>query len=188
MTTPPIVRRMVKHDEVVEGEWVSFPGGELEGQKPKVMCPTCRARLRAEARAATPAVSRNEHRPSPICFECYRVDLARQRALHAARNLNSASETRFQGSLPFEPIDRARLVRLRAERATVRAAMNVGTARFVDKRRRAQIAARHVLERLAAGLGSHGATPGDRERFRADAVYAAELQLPEAWLPFVVSR
>jgi len=70
----------------------------------------------------------------------------------------------------------------------VRAAMKVGTARFIDKRRRAQIAARHVLDRLAAGLGSHRASPSDRERALADAVHAAELQLPDAWLPFVVSR
>ena len=201
-----MIRRMVRNEEVVEGEWVSFPGGELEGQKPKVMCPTCRERLRAAARVATgtSAVSENDRRsgrnplarrgsevggaPTPICFECYRVDLARQRALHAARNLNTASEARFQGTLPFEPIDRARLERLRAERATVRAAMKVGTARFVDKRRRAQIAARHALERLAAGLESHGAAPSDRERAWGSAVHAAELQLPDAWLPFVVSR
>ena len=180
MTTPPIVRRMVRTEEVTEGEWVSFPGGELEGQKPKVMCPACRERLRAAARAT--AVTPTG--PAPVCFECYRVDLARQRALHAARNLNTASEARFQGSLPFDPINRARLERLRAERATVRAAMKVGTACFVDKRRRAQIAARHVLERLAAGLDSHVATPADREPARADGV----VQLPEAWLPFVMSR
>jgi hypothetical protein len=184
MMTPPIVRRMVKHEEVVEGEWVTFPGGELEGQKPKIMCPTCRERMRAAARAATPAVSANDRQPSPICFECYRVDLARQRALRAAQNLNTASEARFQGSLPFEPINRARLDRLRAERNTVRAAMKVGPARFVDKRRRAQIAARHVLDRLAAGLGSHGTAAADRERPRAGDVLA----LPDAWLPFVVSR
>ena len=198
MVSERIDYRLVRDPEVIEGEWVSFPGGELEGQKPRVMCPTCRERQRAAARAASgsavPGHDRqsggNDHggAPSPICFECYRVDLARQRAFHAARNLNTASEARFQGSLPFEPIDRARLERLRAERATVRAAMKVGTARFIDKRRRAQIAARHVLDRLAAGLGSHGASASDRERALADAVHAAELQLPDAWLPFVVSR
>jgi hypothetical protein len=184
-----MIRRMVRTGEVAEGEWVSFPGGELEGQKPKIMCPTCRERLRAATRAAAAgqADSTNGGR-SAICFECYRVDLARQRAFDAARNLNTASEARFQGSLPFEPIDRVRLERLRAERATVRAAMKAGTARFVDKRRRAQISARHVLERLAAGLESHGAAAADRDRARADAAHAAELQLPDAWLPFVVSR
>jgi hypothetical protein len=139
MVRPRIDYRFVKDPEVIEGEWVTFPGGELEGQKPKVMCPTCRERLRAAARASSTQHAGNDRstarasaRPSgredgsaalPICFECYRVDLARQRALHAARNLNTASEARFQGSLPFEPIGRVRLERLRAERATARAEM-----------------------------------------------------------------
>jgi hypothetical protein len=31
-------------------------------------------------------------------------------------------------------------------------------------------------------------TPGQRDRFASAALHAAELQLPEAWLPFVGSR
>ena len=46
---------------------------------------------------------------------------------------------------------------------------------YVDKRRQAQIAARHALVRLSEGL-------------RAQGLYAAELQLPDTWLPFVASR
>src|SRR5688572_10000211 len=146
---------MVRHQivegaEVAEGEWVTFPGDELEGRKPKVMCPSCRERLRLFARAAANscAEARSAKAAPPLCFECYRVDLARERALQAARNLNTASEARFQDSLPFEPINRARLERLRAERSTVRAAATIGAARFVDRRRHAQIAARHALERI----------------------------------------
>jgi hypothetical protein len=108
------------------------------------------------------------------------VDQARQRALRAARNLNTASEERFQTTLPFEPVNRARLERLRAERTLSKA----GRARFADKRRHAQIAARHALDRIAAGLRSRGTD----EPSLSDAIHAAELQLPEAWIPFVVSR
>jgi hypothetical protein len=76
--------------------------------------------------------------------------------------------------LPFEPVNRPRLARLKAERLASRQ-LHVGTSRFDDRRRHAQIAARHALQRLGAGLESRG-------------MHAAELQLPEAWLPFVGSR
>lgn len=176
--------------EVVDGEWVAFPGGELEGRPPKVMCPSCRERLRAAARLApgheSPVPSPEP--PPPICFECYRVDQARERAMLAARNLHTASEARFQSTLPFEPVNRARLERLRAERSTARAGLKSGTGRFVDQRRQAQIAARHALDRIAAGLRSRGVPEPVRHSAIADAIHAAELQLPEAWIPFVVSR
>ena len=58
--------------------------------------------------------------------------------------------------------------------------MQMGAARYVDKRRQAQIAARHALQQIAEGVQARGATLA--------AIHAAELQLPEAWLPFVVSR
>jgi hypothetical protein len=186
---------MVRHEgadipEVTEKEWVAFPGGELEGRPPKVMCSTCRERLRVRARGGAQvesSVSRPES-PAPLCFECFRVDQARQRALRAARNLNTASEARFQDTLPFEPVNRARLEHLRAERSTARAALKTGSARFIDERRRAQIAARHALDRIAAGLRSRGVHEVEGHPAIADAIHAAELQLPEAWIPFVVSR
>jgi hypothetical protein len=179
--------------EATEKEWVTFPGGELEGQRPKVMCPTCRERLRLAARAAAirdkAGVDSAGPRPqSPICFECYRVDQARERALRAARNLNTASEARFQDSLPFEPVNRLRLEHLRAERSTARAALRKGAGSFVDRRRHAQIAARHALDRIAAGLRSRGVHEPVRHPALDEAIHAAELQLPAAWLPFVVSR
>lgn len=179
---------------------MTFPGGELEGTRPKVLCPACRERLRAQSRhaplsgagGATLSGSQSGlDGPAPrptLCFQCYRVDRARDRALEAARSLQTASEARFQSSLPFEPVNRVRLERLRAARAAARAAMSVGSARFVDRRRHAQIAARHALERIAAGLQSRGIEPPEQDRVMASAIHAAELQLPEAWLPFVVSR
>ncbi len=172
--------------ESVEGEWVSFPGGELEGPRPKGMCPACRewqrAAARTGARLQSPVPSPESQ--APICFECYRVDQARERALLAARNLHTASEARFQDTLPFEPVNRARLERLRAERALSK----TGSARFADRRRHAQIAARHALDRIAAGVRSRGLSEVEGHPAIADIFHAAELQLPEAWIPFVVSR
>jgi hypothetical protein len=39
-----------------------------------------------------------------------------------------------------------------------------------------------------AGARNWKPTPIDRQREIAAAIHAAELQLPESWLPFVVSR
>jgi hypothetical protein len=160
--------RPVQPPQVVDTEWITFPGGELEGQRPKACCPACRARnSRPESRA-------------PLCFQCYRAELDRERALGAAGQLDTASDERFQTALPFEPINMPRLQMLRVERAAERAGLQTGAGRYVDKRRQAQIAARHALHQIAAGVQARGATLA--------AIHAAELQLPEAWLPFVVSR
>jgi len=157
-------------------EWVGFPGGELEGKRPKALCPSCRKGLEGVLRTrhgGTFEQRRGTRRP--LCFQCYRAELDRDRALKAAGQLDTASVERFQTALPFEPINRPRLDMLKAERSTARTTMRYGVARFEDRRRRAQIAARHALQRIAAGVG------------RSDAIHAAELQLPESWLPFVVS-
>ena len=72
--------------EVAEGEWISFPGGELEGRPPRVLCPACREALKHNAsgtRGAAPG------QPKPLCFQCYRAELARERAL--ARLLSSSA-------------------------------------------------------------------------------------------------
>jgi hypothetical protein len=130
----------------------------------------------------------------PLCFQCYRVELDRDRALKAAGQLDTASEERFQSALPFEPVNHARLERLRADRLAARATFQAGTGQFVDKRRRAQIAARHALQRIAAGLQARGASglpltsELERRESLAEAAHAAELQLPDSWLPFVMSR
>jgi hypothetical protein len=168
--------------QIVESEWVTFPGGELEGRRPKALCPDCRARLHRAT------VSGGQLGPRPICFQCYRAELARERALTAAGDLETASVERFQSALPFEPVNGSRLALLKAERHQSRVAMAEGAGRFVTKRHEAQIAARHALEIIAAGLHARRLEADDRERVMASAIHAAELQLPEAWLPFVVSR
>jgi hypothetical protein len=149
--------------EMAGAEWVALPGGELEGKRPRWLCGPCRMRqaIGAERKA--------------VCFECYKAEARRRRACDAAAALDTGSEARFQFGLPFEAVDRPRLARLKAARADSRQRLRAGAGRFVDKRRQAQVAARHALEQLGAGLHTYG-------------VRAAELQLPEAWLPFVVSR
>ena len=152
-----------KLNQPVEGEWVALPGGELEGRRPKALCGPCR--LRKAAGAPQKA----------ICFECYRAERKRDAALQAAQDFESATEARLQDGLPFEPVNLPRLARLKAERAGARRQARAGIGQYVDKRRQAQIAARHALLRVGEGL-------------RAQGLHAAELQLPEAWLPFVASR
>jgi hypothetical protein len=150
-------------NQVAENEWVTLPGGELEGRRPKTLCGPCR--LRRAAGAPKKA----------ICFECYRADRRREQSLQAATAFESFSEARFQDGLPFEPVNVARLERLKSDRSEARRQARAGVGQYVDKRRQAQIAARHALLRVGEGL-------------RAQAMHAAELQLPEAWLPFVASR
>jgi hypothetical protein len=159
----------VHEPQLVDSDWVTFPGGELDGKRPKARCQACRAAERLRSGS-----------PAPICFQCYRASLDRERALKAAGQLDTGSDERFQAALPLEPVNRWRLDMLRAERAAERAARQSGVDRSVAKRRQAQIAARHALQRIAAGLPEH--------RIPISAIHAAELQLPEAWLPFVVSR
>ena len=169
--------------QVVEQEWVSFPGGELEGKRPKALCGACREVLKRQASAATP--SRGSRL---LCFECYRAGLDRERGLRAAGELNTTTEARFQSQLPFEPVNRARLGMLKAERSAARAVASQGVGQYADTRRRAQIDARHALQQIGAGLNARGLAPEVREQAMAAAIHAVELQLPESWLPFVVSR
>jgi hypothetical protein len=175
-----------------DADWVGFPGGELEGKRPKVMCPACRERIgQAMAARRTPAGQQAAGGASrALCFQCYRAEIDRDRALKAAGELNTASVERFQTALPFEPVNRPRLDMLKVERlqATAQTTTQHGIVRFEDRRRRAQIAARHALQTIAAGLATRKATPADRAREIAYAIHAAELQLPDSWLPFVVSR
>ena len=150
-------------NQTVENEWVALPGGELEGRRPQTLCGPCRMRKAIGAPQKA------------ICFECFKADRRREQALKAAGDREFASEARLQDGLPFEPVDIPRLARLKFERATARRQARAGVGQYVDKRRQAQIAARHALQRLGDGL-------------RAQGMHAAELQLPEAWLPFVASR
>jgi hypothetical protein len=177
----------VLNSQVVTDEWVSFPGGELEGQRPKALCPACREALKREA-ASPVRVAGSSVSSRPLCFQCYRADLDRDRAMQAAGELNTASEARFQSQLPFEPVNQARLDMLKADRSAARMASVQGIGQYVDKRRQAQIAARHALQTIAAGLKARQLTPPLHAQALAALTHSAELQLPEAWLPFVVSR
>ena len=189
-------------------DWVAFSGGELEGKRPRALCPACRGTLNRAASSRISAFSRSGaaeecaessgivvlaplrapmHRAArPLCFQCYRAELGRQRQLQAAGELDTASEERFQVALPLEPVNRARLERLRVERHAARVVAQAGVGRFVDRRHRAQIAARHALQRLADGLRARGSA-GQAQPTSAG-LHAAEMQLPESWLPFVASR
>ncbi len=165
--------------ESFDNEWVTLPGGELEGRRPSTLCGPCRLRRAAGAP------------PRTICFECYRADRERNASIQAAAEFESTSESRFRDGLPFEPVNLPRLRRLKAERASARRQALGGVGRFGDKRRHAQIAARHALQRIVAGVASRqrDSIAGDRvRREELAAIHAAELQLPDAWLPFVVSR
>jgi hypothetical protein len=172
--------------QVITDEWVTFPGGELEGQRPKALCAACREVLKREA--STYGASSAARRSRLLCFDCYRADLARTRALKDAGDLDTASEERFQNQLPFEPVNQARLARLKAERVEARATANQGIGRYADKRRHAQIEARHALQTIAAGLKARQLAPAVQAQVLASAAHAAELQLPDAWLPYVVSQ
>src|SRR6266508_1415378 len=98
-----------EYGQLVQNEWVSFPGGELEGKRPKVLCAACRDALNREARssrssspsrpASAPPDATELRRGRPLCFQCYRADLDRQRAIAAAAQLDTGSETRFQYQL-----------------------------------------------------------------------------------------
>jgi hypothetical protein len=173
-------------------EWVSFPGGQLEGRRPKALCPACREALRRQAagRSIFPSRIRNDANPHAatrtLCFQCYRADLDRQRALAAAGALDTASTERFQYQLPFERVDTGRLELLKGERAVERGVLLQHGGRFADRRRRAQIAARHAMQRATAGGPS--SPRSDARDSAIAAIHAAELQLPESWWPFVMSR
>ena len=172
--------------QVVTDEWVTFPGGELEGKRPKTLCGACREALKRET--ATYGPSGAARRSRLLCFDCYRADLARACALKEAGELDTASDARFQTQLPFEPVNQARLDTLKAARAEARAQASRGIGQYADKRRHAQIQARHALETIAAGLKARQLAPAAQAQVLAAAAHAAELQLPEAWLPYVVSR
>ena len=157
--------------QLLQADWVPFSGGELEGRRPRALCPTCRATARREAQR-------------PLCFGCYRLEIERERALKAAGELDTASVERFQTVLPLEPVNQARLAQLKVARRQARQ-QQAAASPYVDRRRQAQINARHALQRLAEGLRAYQAKQASRQRVAARANTAA---MPEAWLPFVAAQ
>src|SRR5207245_897364 len=106
--------------QVLDKVWVSLPGGELEAPRPKTLCRACREALQREA-SATPHPSPGTGTPHPtprtphlLCFQCYRAELDRERALAAAGQMDTASDARFQTQLPFESVNTVRLQALKA--------------------------------------------------------------------------
>jgi hypothetical protein len=186
-----MAKQMSEILDMPESEWMPFPGGELEGERPQRLCPACRQRSGQRSRQSVQLAARVTESAGarrPLCFQCYRLELERERTIEAAGTLHTASDGRFQEGLPFEPVNQARLSTLKMERAAARTVLSTGVGRFADRRRRAQIAARHALQAISAGLKRHQATHPVRDQLLADAVLATELQLPESWLPFVISR
>jgi hypothetical protein len=205
MTTSSTVPTTLVPSRLAEDsrDWLALPGGELEAPRPKTLCSACRERLKdAAGRGARPEPESD--RAKTLCFRCYRTQLESDRRLKAAAELNTASEARFQSSLPFEPVNRARLNQLRAARQAAREDERQGAGVYVDKRRRAQIAARHALQNLAAGLKARGVLLAARTAAASVHVAAmrppasapralsanvqGEMQIPAAWLPFVTGR
>jgi hypothetical protein len=186
-TRRPLPVTTIADGQMAQNDWTSLPGGELEAPRPRTLCAACREQLKLAA-ARGSGLAHPELRQKPICFGCYRAELDRERALKAAGQLDTASEARFQCSLPFEPVNRERLEQLRSRREAARTAERAGIGQFVDKRRRAQIAARHALQDIAAGLRARGVVAPERHPRSAAAVHAAELQLPDAWIPYVIAR
>lgn len=166
-------------------DWTPFPGGELEGARPKAQCPSCRARTARDGAGAPSG------KPA-LCFQCYRAEIEKNRKLKAAAELDTASDARFQCTLPFEPVNTSRLARLKVEREEARTKARAGAGSYIEKRHRAQIDARHALARLLHGLKQRELAGGSQSKGRraaADmAIRAAEMQLPESWLPFVVAQ
>jgi hypothetical protein len=184
-----------KYFQAAVDERVRFPGSEVEGERPKER-PKAGSKARCAAyhdslERAAGADLASPARARTLCFQCYRAELDRQRALGAAGALDTASEQRFQFQLPLEAINKPRLDLLKVERSLARvipATARSSLGQYVDKRRHAQIAARHALQAIATGVSACPLAVADRDRILASAIHAAELQLPEAWLPFVVAR
>src|SRR4030088_2716917 len=121
----PHLPRVAPRDsgQVADSEWITFPGGELEGKRPKVLCAECRQQLKQAAVAgAAPAMGRR----TTLCFQCYRAELDRDKAIKAAGELDTASVERFQTTLPFEQVNVPRLEMLKADRASASHANHAG--------------------------------------------------------------
>src|SRR5215831_7089076 len=89
---------------VADQDWTAFPGGELEGRRPKTLCPRCRAALNARSQGHSETSSTRF-----VCFDCYKADQERERRLSAAAAFVADSDEHFQSVLPLEPINQTRL-------------------------------------------------------------------------------
>jgi hypothetical protein len=127
-------------------DWRLLPGGELEMPRPRTRCAACRARD-----DAGPA-----HGPLPLCFQCYRADLARRRAIEGALDRVIAPSP---DAVSCEPRGVVRHFRVPPTPSDV----DPRFAALARRRRQAQIAARRAL---------------------AEPIIDLE-QFPVSWRPFV---
>ena len=176
--------RIAHPASVPDTDWTPFPGGELEGAADTALCPACRLAARDQATG--------EARCPALCFQCFRLGVERNRKLREAGDLNTASEARFQTSLPFEPVNHARLTRLKAERQQARTMAREGVGVYIEKRRRAQVEARHALVTIFQGLKQRRLTSASEWVTTRSTCpvppNASDLQLPASWLPFVAAQ
>lgn len=112
-------------------DWIAFPGGELEGPRPNVLCAKCLTRGETERRT--------------LCFACYRAHFERQRAIETVLSrVVAPADDPTAGELPPRAARSPAVVRqFRPTRAT--GCEDPRYAAFAHRRRRAQIAARHAL-------------------------------------------
>lgn len=172
-------------DAIVEINWVRLPGGELEAPRPRARCVTCRAAIEQKP---TGYAQRGAADGGPACFVCYRAHVAHERRLKAAAQFAGTSSARFQEALPFSPVDRLQLERLRSERLAERRASATGMGRFADRRRGAQLAARRALQCIGEGLRVRHLEPRPWYPHVASGERPSPQRVPESWLPHVVSQ
>jgi hypothetical protein len=109
---------------IKDSDWVGFPGGELEGKRPKVLCPGCRQLLQERAAGSQPCrdAVRPRHRRGcrsvcrwlasrPTTRQCQACDTSPSRARKGSRRARRAPQgvqdaeaqgcaTRFRRSAP----------------------------------------------------------------------------------------
>jgi hypothetical protein len=103
-------------------EWVTFPGGELEGRRPSATCRNCQDR---KALFRYRGVIKAD-RAHTLCFQCYRAELDRARA----RQLVDTKPLSVRGAL-------------------LRFSSGQTDPKYAEldlRRRRAQIVARHAVD------------------------------------------
>lgn len=131
--------------QVLDAEWVAFPGDELEARRPRARCAACRE------------AGETGERPRRLCFQCYRLEFERHRAI---------GEVLSRVVSPFEGAEAARGPVGIVRHFHVPPTPADGDPRYAalaKRRRQAQLAARRAL---------------------AEPVIDLE-QFPVAWRPFV---
>ena len=167
--------------QTIQEEWVTFPGGELEGKRPKALC-------QRAARPKSGSRHRAYHGAPGTSSVVLPVLPGRVGAIEPCSCWSARHSIRgtLQVQLPFEPVNEPRLAKLKwiAPSAQLRSSESAASSTS-GVRHKSPHATRSQM--IAAGLRTRQLA-GDNVRAMDMAIHAAELQLPESWLPFVVSR